>query len=192
MCVCVIGESCTVQRVQKYLYLTLVSRECPGCLVKALLWASLCPEENTVCSCCLCPWATHQCMMGPSAVILSLLSSLNIRFSFSLEKKCWNGYRLMNCRLDKSVCVCVSDQWRVKNGSCDWVQRGQLNRETPICENVGDFFTTHTLLCFWRTIYYMFALRCPEGSCLQYLKWHISVEMHAECQSLFYSVGNTK
>ncbi len=57
--------------------------------------------------------------MGASAVILSLLSTLNIRFSFSLEKRCWNGYRLMNCRLDKSVCVCVClwpvacEKWRL-------------------------------------------------------------------------------
>lgn len=45
--------------------------------------------------------------------------------------------------------VCgVSDRWRVKNGDCDWVLKGQLNRETSVCENTGDFFTTHTLLCF--------------------------------------------
>lgn len=141
--------------VQKYLYLTLMAWECPDSPVKALLWASLCPDEKY----CASAVFVLELQINARWAFLQWFLNLYLHWTFVFLFH-WNR----NVEMDiawwiagrSRVCVCLSDRWRVKDRGCDWVPKGQLNREPSICENTGDFFTTHTQLWFWRTIYYTF------------------------------------
>lgn len=147
-----------------------------------------------LCTCCLCP-----CTIQTNARwaflrwFLSLLSALNIRFALSLEQKCWNGYSLMNCWPDKSVCVCVClwlvvcEKWRLWLG----VEGAAEPWDVRLWEHRRFLYHTHTQLWFWRTIDFIFlsdVLKAYQALCLQYRKFLISVEINA----LFYSIGYTK
>lgn len=93
---------------------------------------------------------------------LSLLSALNIRFALSLEQKCWNGYSLMNCWPDKSMCVClwlvVCEKWRLWLG----VEGAAEPWDVRLWEHRRFLYHTHSALLLTHNLFH-FSLRCPEG-----------------------------
>lgn len=200
MCVCVIGESYTVQRVQKYLHLTPVSHECPDCLVKApgitVSWWKESPALFILRAPAVFVLELHTSVRWAFLHwFLSLLSALNIRFSLSSEKKCSNGYSLMNCRrTGPRVCafVClwpvVCEKWTLwldAEGADEPWDAHLWKRGWLLYHTHPALLLTHNLLHFCTRMSWEFI---GHKHCLL----HISVEMNVECQSVFNSVGNTQ